>query len=341
MAVASPFWGRLADQYGRKPMVVRAIMGGAVTIFLMGFARTAEELIFLRILQGLLSGVISASMALVASVSPKEKTGFCMGILQLGMWIGVSAGPLLGGVLADHFGFRIPFMVTALLLTSAGILVITVVKEPFSRTSVPRGRFGFLKDWHRIFSTQGLTVTFALRFLNSLGTTALLPVIPLYVEQLLGESSMKGTYTGLVAGASSVAGTISAVYLGRLGDRTGHRKIVIISALGAAIFFIPQTIVSSAWQFLLLQVLAGAAVGGILPSLTALLAIYSDPDELGSVYGLDNSIVSSGRAVAPLIGASLSICLGIRGTFAITGVIFLILAVLASTGISPQKTKDH
>lgn len=330
MAAASPFWGILADRFGRKPMVVRAIFGGSITIFLMGLARSAEELIFLRVLQGLLSGVISSTMALVASVAPRGKTGFSMGILQLGMWTGVSSGPLLGGILADNYGYRIPFFVTAALLAFTGALVLILVKEPFTRAPAPSGRFHFLRDWHRILKSPGLSTTLALRFLNSVGTTAILPILPLYIEQLLGSGQQTGTYTGLVAGASSIAGTLSAVMLGRLGDRSGHKRIVLFTSLGAALFFIAQMFVSAPWQLLMLQIFAGATIGGLLPSLTALLAIYSKSSELGSVYGLDNSTVSAGRAAAPLLGAAVALQFGLRGTFAFTGLVFLLLAVLAT-----------
>ena len=106
MALVSPLWGAIADRYGKKPMVVRAMIGGAVTVFLMGFVKTAEQLIFLRICQGLLSGVISATSALTASFAPREKSGYVMGSLQVAVWSGVATGPFIGGILADISGIR-------------------------------------------------------------------------------------------------------------------------------------------------------------------------------------------------------------------------------------------
>ena len=116
MAIASPFWGVIADRYGRKPMVMRAMLGGAVVNCLVGFAGTAEQVIALRALQGTLTGVVAAASALVASVCPRDRTGYALGWLQVGLWGGHAAGPLLGGVLCDLLGFRVTFLLTAVLL---------------------------------------------------------------------------------------------------------------------------------------------------------------------------------------------------------------------------------
>jgi DHA1 family multidrug resistance protein-like MFS transporter len=84
MMIASPIWGAVADRYGRKLMVQRAMFGGAVMMLLMAFARSAEALALLRAAQGLVTGVISAASALVAAVAPRERTGYAMGLLQVG-----------------------------------------------------------------------------------------------------------------------------------------------------------------------------------------------------------------------------------------------------------------
>src|SRR5690606_28151164 len=123
MMFAAPIWGAVADRYGRKLMVVRSLIGGAVIILLMGFARSAEELTLLRLIQGLITGVMSASSSLVASVTPRERLGYAMGLMQTANWAGVSVGPMIGGVLEFFFGYRIAFVVTAALLLLGGVLV--------------------------------------------------------------------------------------------------------------------------------------------------------------------------------------------------------------------------
>ena len=104
MAIASPLWGAVADRFGRKLMVMRTLLGGALIFLLMGHVRSGEELVVLRAIQGVISGVMAAASAMVASVAPKERIGFAFGILQIGMWTGHAVGPVVGGIIADLFG---------------------------------------------------------------------------------------------------------------------------------------------------------------------------------------------------------------------------------------------
>src|SRR5690606_24914463 len=124
MMIASPIWGSLSDRYGRKPMVLRSLIGGAVLVVLMGFVRNAEELVLLRLVQGLVTGVVSASASMVAASVPRERLGYAMGLLQTGQWAGISVGPIMGGFLEYLVGIRMSFIVTGVLLTLGGLLVL-------------------------------------------------------------------------------------------------------------------------------------------------------------------------------------------------------------------------
>jgi MFS transporter, DHA1 family, multidrug resistance protein len=330
MMIASPFWGVLADRYGRKVMVQRATYGGAVILLLMGFVRSAEELVLLRAVQGLVTGTVSAANALVAASAPRERTGYAMGVLQVGLWGGVAVGPLIGGLLADSLGYRSTFVLTSLLLFAAGVLVHVGVEEKFAPAlDMGERRLGFMSGWRHILAQPGVSLAYFLRFLSHLGRMMIIPVTPLFIQLLLPHTQRVNTFTGLVIGLASAASTASAIYLGRLGDRVGHRQILMVSTLAAAVFYLPQAFVAQAWQLLVLQVLSGAAAGGIIPTLSALLAHYTHPGAEGSVYGLDNSIGAAGRAVAPLAGATIAVWFGLRLTFAATGLLFLLMALLA------------
>ena len=131
MMFASPIWGAVADRWGRKMMLVRAIFGGAILLELMAFVHSAEQLVLLRMLQGLITGVVGASNALVAATVPREHTGFAMGLMQVGMGVGLGLGPIIGGAVADIYGFRATFYITGALLLVGGAIVIWGVEEHF------------------------------------------------------------------------------------------------------------------------------------------------------------------------------------------------------------------
>jgi DHA1 family multidrug resistance protein-like MFS transporter len=164
--------------------------------------------------------------------------------------------------------------------------------------------------------------------------------MPLFIQSLLPTAAGVSTFTGVVVGLASAATTASAIYLGRLGDRVGHRRIVIVSAFAAAVFYVPQIFVTETWQLLLLQILAGASMGGLLSSPSALLASYTDPGDEGAVYGLDSSIVSGARALAPLLASSIAVWFGLRGSFAATSIILIVVLLLAVRGL-PEVARER
>ncbi len=336
MALTAPVWGALADRYGRKLMVQRATFGGAVILSLMGYVTSAEQLVLLRAIQGMITGTVPAANALVASVTPRRHVGFAMGALQMGLWSGVAVGPMIGGFLADRFGYASTFLITGGLLALAGVMVSLGVKEKFApATAVAGRRVGMVSKWRHVFVTPGVGVTFTARFLSGLSRAMLAPITPLFVAVLVADEASLNTTTGFVIGIASASATFSALYLGRLGDRIGQRTVFIASVLGAALFQLPQSLVTDTWQLLILQALAGVSDGGIVASLSALLARYTEPGEEGAVYGLDNSIVAGARAVAPMIGSAVAVWIGLRGAFVVAGVIMLGTALL-SIGLLPK-----
>ncbi|ACL23634.1 MFS transporter [Chloroflexus aggregans] len=321
MAIAAPIWGSLADRFGYKLMVERAMYGGAIILLLMGFARSAEELTLLRAIQGMITGTISAANALVATVTPRERMGFAMGTLQMGLWSGTATGPLIGGLMAETLGFRATFITTAALLLVSGILVTIGVRGGRPAPVKPKQQpSGMLRGWLTILRTPGIGPTYGMRFLSSLAQTILLPFAPLFIASLLSAGDPVNAFTGLIVGVSSAAGTATAIWLGRLGDRIGHRQVLMGSALLAGLTFAPQGLASNVWQLLILQALSGAAIGGITPSLSALLGRYTATGNEGAVYGLDSSIVSAARAVAPLFGALVVGPFGYGAAFAVSSV---------------------
>ena len=172
MAILSPLWGSLADRYGRKLMVQRAMFGGAVVLGAMGFVRNVQQLVILRALQGGLTGTIPAATTLVASSVPRRKSGYALGLLQMAIYSGASVGPLLGGLVADAFGYRAAFWVTAALLFTAGLSVFFLVEERVepSRQKEDSPSGGFRQGLALVLGSQALLVIFGTRVVMNFGT---------------------------------------------------------------------------------------------------------------------------------------------------------------------------
>jgi len=329
MMIASPIWGTVADRSGRKLMLERATLGGAIIVGAMGFVQNAEQLVILRALQGATTGVIAANNALVAAQTPKEHSGFALGVINMARWVGVAGGPLVGGVIGELFGFRESFWITGALLGVAGIAVVLWVQEDFQPVAKAQ-RPGFWASYHAIFTAQGMRGLYSLAFLRSLGATVTVPILALFVLTLnQGEERGSVAMTGVIIGAAAFTSAVSAVYLGRLGDRIGHERVLLGSAVLAALLFIPQVFVTNAWQLAFWQAVSGIAVGGLVPSVSALMNIYAPAGNQGATYGLDNSVQAAARVVAPMIAAALAAWVGYRSVFVGAAAIYMVAAAVA------------
>ncbi|MGB2895353.1 MAG: MFS transporter [Anaerolineales bacterium] len=343
MMFASPVWGRLADRYGRKLMVVRASFGGAIVLFIMAFANSAEQLVGLRALQGLISGTVAANSALLASQVPRERMGYAMGMLQVGLGAGVAFGPLIGGIVADTYGYASAFYVTAAMLFLAGGLVFIGVREDFHpQISEERRGQGTIAFWGQLLKSPGVKTAYSLQFLTQLARNMLAPIMPLFVVELMIDAARVNSFTGLLIGARAAATTVSAMFLGRIADRIGHRKVAAASAILAGLFYIPQSLVTEEWQFLVLSILVGVALGGVIPTLSAILARYTENGAEGAVFGLDTSIRSGARSLAPLLGSWIALTWGLRGTFVATGLVLLATGLAARSFLpKPAQPRKH
>ncbi len=327
MAIASPIWGTLADRFGKKRMVERAMFGGSLILLAMAFSVNAEMLVILRMIQGFISGTVAAANALVAATAPRERAGYAMGVLQTGVWSGVALGPLLGGLVADAYGYSVSFYFTAGLLFLGGVLVHYGVADVKSNGGSKTK--GFIADWKHVLLAPGVNYVFLIRFLGWLGRNVLIPYLPLFMATLIVNQNRLNTLTGLAIALSSAAGTVTSFFLGRVGDKYGHKRVLVVCALTTTVFYIFQLWTDNVWQLIFLQTLTGAAAGGIMPVLSALLNLYISPGEEGAAYGLDNSMSSLARAVAPMLGAVVVYFSSYQGLFFIAAVLFALTAVLA------------
>src|SRR5919199_674367 len=130
MAILAPVWGVLADRYGRKPMLVRSMLGGAVVIGAMGFVGDVWQLELVRLIQGAVTGSQAAAAALVAAATPLHHVGFALGLISTAVQVGNTVGPAIGGLAVGQLGFRGAFVLGAGMLLIGGLMSVFWVDEP-------------------------------------------------------------------------------------------------------------------------------------------------------------------------------------------------------------------
>ncbi|HEJ9032342.1 TPA: multidrug efflux MFS transporter [Serratia marcescens] len=321
-AVVSPLWGSLADRKGRKLMLLRASLGMAIVIALQGLATNVWQLFALRALMGLTSGYIPNAMALVASQAPRDKSGWALGTLSTGQISGVIAGPLLGGLMADHLGLRVVFFVTAGLMFVSFLVTLFLIKE--RRITVKKADQLSGKAVFRSLPYPTLIVTlFVCTLMIQLANSSISPILTLFIRELSGDVSNIAFVSGMIAAVPGIAALISAPRLGRLGDRIGTARILIAALLFTTGLFAVMAWVNTPLQLGILRFLLGFADGALMPAVQALLLRYSSDQVTGRIFGYNQSFMYLGNVVGPLLGSGISAMMGFRWVFAVTAVLVL------------------
>ena len=331
LGLIAPVWGRLADLHGRRPMLLRAMVGGAVVIALMAFVTEPWQLLILRTIQGLLTGTVAAATVLVASTVPESELGYGMGLLQMSVFVGSSIGPMIGGFVADIIGYRFTFFVTSAMLALAALIVFTVVREEF----VPKEQEGgfvrnLMPDFSTVFQSRTLLVLIAVAFTDQFSGSVVSPILPLYIQELTTDVQRLASTTGLILGLGAFSAALTSASVGRISYRIGYARTLVTCLFGAGVMYLAQAFVATTGQLLVLRIVGGFFLGGTMPSVNALIARNTDRSTQGSVYGINTAVASAGAALGPALGATVAILWGFPGAFILTA---LILGV-TGTGVA-------
>lgn len=339
-AIFSPIWGRLADTHGRKLMLMRASLGMAIIMALMGFSQNIYQLVGLRIIMGAVSGYCSTSIALIAIQTPKEHSGWALGTLSTSQVGGMLLGPLLGGILAECIGMRPVFWVTGLLLFCSFLITVFFVQDAPIHTdqSVLSGR----EVWASIPDIRQVLSLFLSVFMLQVGNLSVEPIVTIYIKQLAAHSNHVAMISGTVFAASGLAAIIMAPVLGKISDRVGPRRVLITSLLASALLLIPQAYVHNPWQLMGFRFLMGIAVSGLLPSVNSLLRRMVPDLVSGRIYGYSQSAQHLGSIIGPIMGGQMAAVYGIRAVFFCTSSLLLLNAmwVFLQGGVKPLSPRS-
>ena len=325
-AIFSPVWGRAADKFGRKPMLLRASLGMAIVIFAMGFVQNVYQLMGLRLLQGVITGYSTACMILIAVQTPKKNAGWALGTLATAGVSGSLFGPLLGGYLAEIVGMRGIFFITGGFMMVAFITTLLWVKETFVRSEQKVQSFGAI--WRQI-PDPGLVLTlFLISFIAPVGLYSIEPIITVYVAKLTQNETHVALISGMTFAAAGLAGILSSPRLGKLSDKIGPHKVMLIALVAAGVLMVPQAWVTNPWQLIGLRFLLGLAVAGIMPALNTLLKHSIPASITGRMFGINMSAQYLGVFGGSVLGGQVAAFFGIQSVFFVTSALLLINALL-------------
>lgn len=334
--ITVPIWGYLGDKFGKKLMILRAVFGLSIAVFLMGYAQNVYQLFGLRVFQGAVSGVIAAALAFTASNTPQEHSGYAIGILQSSQSAGNILGPFIGGLISDFIGIRFTFIFVALLILISGILVLIFVNEKkliFSNL-INNNFFDNLKI---IINNKFLIYLMVLLILAQAGIQFTNPIFPFFVSSLGAPKNLISTITGLLIGIIGLMSVLFAPYWGRRNDRKDFRKTLFVSSLIIGTSSILHIFVPNYLWLIPLRVIIGIFFAAIIPTLYSTINKNSSADNKGSIMGFASSANLLGSLFAFVFCGIISSKFGLNITFIIAGL--LLLTVSFSTKL-PIFTKQ-
>ncbi|CAI9393205.1 MFS transporter [Niallia sp. Sow4_A1] len=329
-AFASPFWGRLADKYGRKPMIIRAGFVLFVVYTLAAFVTNPYQLLVLRIMQGLLSGFIPGAIALIGTNTPSDKTGYALSMISTASASGGIMGPLIGGVLSQLVGNRLSFASAGLLVFIATFLIIFWVKEDNFSPSKEKG--SVRNDLRIAFSNRPLMLVLLLTVVTSCSIMTIEPILPLYILEVGGSMDKASLLAGIIFSLPGIASVIMAPYWGKWADKVGFNRILFIGLLGGGLGTFSQIIFSNIWGFSITRFIFGLFFCAVFPALNGLVVKSTAENFRGRAFSLNQTATQLGGMFGPMIGGFLGGIFPAQSVFIVTGMLLLV-----ATGIAYKK----
>jgi DHA1 family multidrug resistance protein-like MFS transporter len=327
-AFSGPVWGSIGDRYGRKLMVVRSLLGLTLFVGPMGFARSAWELLALRLLQGVFSGFMPPSLTLVSVVAPRDRQGVVTGWIQTASTVGMIVGPVLGALVLHWSSVGAVFTLTSVGAgISAALVWFLAVEEKEPRPAPGPWSLGALLasaalDVLALLRNRAVRAAMVLYATVHFALGATSPQMEFLVEALWsGERVRVEGLTGTLFSVLALAAIVATPLWGRLGDRFGHAFALRVASVFSAATLLAHALVPSyAWLFAV-RLLFGLASPGASASAFGLAATETERGQRGAAMGAVFSARSLALSLGSSVGGALTAALGLRGLFVAAGVV--------------------
>lgn len=336
--VFTPLWGWVADRTGPKRQVVRACFGLGITQLLMAAAQSPEQLIAIRMLQGMVSGVLAASLGVVAVVTPHDERGRAVAMLQSATPAGQIFGPLIGGLLAAACGFRATYVLLGSVILASGVLSWLLLRQDgFMPVASSNPFVGLVRSSRRAFAQPALRQAFLNLASSQFAFTVTQGVFAIYAGEVIASwvlaenaaSAWWNSGVGFTAIAMTVTGLssmCSSVWWGRLHDQ----QVPLLTSLGAVILAGSLLLLFAFpiwWVVLLARIGVGIGVAAMSTLQFAEISKGAAPEDRAQVMGVATSLTHVGNLAGFLLGGILAAWWTGPGNFALAAAVLAFIAV--------------
>jgi DHA1 family multidrug resistance protein-like MFS transporter len=328
--ILSPVFGRLADRFGRKIMLIRSLVGFVVIVAAMGLVTSVEQLFLARVVMGFFAGFTPMVMALATTSAPKDKVPAAIGMVQSAQLLSVAVGPAIGGYVASHFGIRYAFFATAGLcaLALVGLIVLFQEVSPAApgATRQPSARMP-LGD---VFKYRDFALVMALLFVAQFIDRGLALLIPLQVAHLPNIEKI-AAISGAIVSIGAIAATTSANVAARLAREIPAARILLIGLFIGGPLCAAMALAHGWPMLLVLRLLTGLCLGAAITLTYSLGAMIVPAEHRGAAFGWLGLGLQIGTAASPLASGAIAAA-SIPAAFVFDGVLAWVAAALLLFG---------
>ncbi|MFC4075648.1 MFS transporter [Salinithrix halophila] len=329
LCLSSPIWGRIGDRWGRKWMVVRAVFGLSVSVAFMGVAQTPLQFLFWRLVQGSFGGVVDAAAAFAGCQAPEKARGKSLGFLQSATAAGSLVGPLIGGLLADLWGFRPLFWLMGGLTAVAGLIAMIVLKEP-AREPVKESekRASFAQISRSLLENRGVRSLILAGICAQAGVFGLVTVFAPMVRDMAGSDQFAATWVGGLQAATWGATILGAPWWGRKNDRGQIERHFFWASAGCGVSIFLQILPHDPAWLIPLRILQGFCFSALLQSVFLKVTRHAGEAVRGTSIGVTNSFLVFGQVLGSLGTAWVGGWLPVEWVIILLGTLFMTGALL-------------
>jgi MFS family permease len=308
-----PYFGRRSDIHGRKPLIVAGLLCYALVSVAFVCSRSVEHLIIIRFLQGIASAMIMPVVqAYVGDITPPGKEGFTMGLFNMSMFMGLSAGPLIGGLINDNFSLKIAFICMGILALVGFFLSLFMLPPVSAERVLAHKRVPV--PWHALLKDREIAALFSFRFVYTLCIGMIWGFMPILADS---EFSLSSTAIGILVMLAVCVSGLLTTPMGYVADRINKRWMVILGGMIIALAVLSFYRATGFRDLFAANVMFGIGGGIAMPALMALAVIKGQRAEaMGSVMALLTMAHSFGMFLGALLGGLMMDMFQLRQAFA-------------------------
>lgn len=325
--------GRASDKFGRKPVLLVALFGFAISNLIYAFAETILVMILARALEGAISaGFYPAANAFVSDMTVPENRGTAMGYLSTGNMVGFVVGPSLGGILAEFLGIRLPFVVAAVVTLGTLLLVYVLVQEPPRRIS-EKDYDKYRTPIREVFSRnrRAYSVLAVSMFANMFSIGILEVAFMLDAVQRFAFTPLQ---IGMFFGVLGIITIIGNIVFGRASDRLGRKWLIVVGTLIGAMSLFMFMVATGIVGFYVAGAILGVAISMRGPTIQAMIGDLTDQTAYGSVMGAFGAVSNAAYVVGPILGGMMFDSSGDSiSSLALAGSVSVVVTLVSALGL--------